>query len=74
MKMMGTVIIGKFWYPYPHNGSFAPQFRSLGAVSEMPESGHLPIAGAIRWLVNSLDTIERPEPELFFYRHGGRRT
>ena len=40
----------------------------------MPESGHLPIAGAIRWLVNSLDTIERPEPELFFYRHGGRRT
>ena len=50
-------------------GCFAPQFRSLRAVSEMPESGHLPIAGAIRWLVNSSNTIERPGPELFFYRH-----
>ena len=28
MKVMGTVIIGKFGFPYPYNGSFAPPFRT----------------------------------------------
>ena len=24
MKVMGTHIIGKFWFPFPHSGSEAP--------------------------------------------------